>query len=78
MRSYYDFLHMAIEYNLNRAGVDIRDERVAAAEGRPRGVHEAFSAAEQAVAAIGPWADVERETDELFSELMRNGEAQAS
>ncbi len=27
MRSYYDFLHMAIEYNLNRAGVDIRDER---------------------------------------------------
>ncbi len=27
MRSYYDFLHMAIEYNLNRAGVNIRDER---------------------------------------------------
>ena len=27
MRSYYDFLHMAIEYNFNRVGVDIRDER---------------------------------------------------
>lgn len=27
MRSYYDFLYMAIEYSFNRAGVDIRDER---------------------------------------------------
>ena len=52
--------------------------RVAAAEGRSRGVQDAFSAAEQAVASIGPWAEVERETGELFSELMRHGEAQAS
>ena len=27
IRGYYDFCHLAIEYNLNRAGVDIRDER---------------------------------------------------
>lgn len=52
--------------------------RVAAAEGRSRGVQDAFSAAEQAAAAIGPWAEVERETDELYSALMRHGEAQAS
>jgi len=52
--------------------------RVAAAEGRSRGVQDAFSAAEQAAAAIGPWAEVERETDELFSALIRHGEAQAS
>ena len=26
-RRYVEFLHMAAEYNLNRAGVDTRDER---------------------------------------------------
>ena len=27
MRNYVEFLHMAIEYNLNQAGIDTRDER---------------------------------------------------
>ena len=27
IRSTYDFLHFAVEYNLTRAGVDVRDER---------------------------------------------------
>jgi len=26
-RSTYDFLHLAVEYNLTRLGVDVRDER---------------------------------------------------
>lgn len=52
--------------------------RVAAVEGSCRGIEEAFSAAEQSAAAIGPWAEVERETDELFSALIRPGDAQAS
>lgn len=52
--------------------------QVAAAEGSSCGVHQAFSAAEQSAAAIGPWAEVERETDELFSALIRPGDAQAS
>lgn len=52
--------------------------RVASAEGSTRGIHQAFSAAEQAAAAIGPWAEVERETDDLLTALVRHGEAQAS
>lgn len=27
IRSTYDFLHLAVEYNLTRAGVQVRDER---------------------------------------------------
>ena len=27
IRSTYDFLHLAVEYNLTRLGVDVRDER---------------------------------------------------
>ena len=27
IQNYYDFMHLAVEYNLNRAGVHTRDER---------------------------------------------------
>ncbi len=27
LRHYYDWMHFAVEFNLNRAGIDTRDER---------------------------------------------------
>ncbi len=27
LNSYIDFMHMVVEYNMNRAGIDVRDER---------------------------------------------------
>lgn len=27
LKATYDFLHFAVEYNLTRAGIDVRDER---------------------------------------------------
>ncbi len=27
LKASYDFLHFAVEYNLTRAGIDVRDER---------------------------------------------------
>lgn len=52
--------------------------RAASAEGSTRGVHEAFKAAEQAAAKVGPWVEVEPATHELFAALAGHAEVQAS
>ena len=44
--------------------------RAAAATGDCRGVRNAFRAAEESAASIGPWAEVEPVTESLFAELI--------
>ena len=50
----------------------------AASAGSTRGIQEAFDAAEQAAARIGPWVEVEPETDELLAALTGGAASQAS
>lgn len=52
--------------------------RAAASAGSTRGIQEAFNAAEEEAARMGPWIEVEPETEELLAMLTGNAASQAS